>query len=315
VKTIVVSPTAQDPILGNSVTAERWISILRKLGHQVSVTSEWNNQPADILIALHARRSHSSIERYRHAYPEQPLIVALTGTDVYHDLPDSREAQHSLDVANRIVVLQSAARLRLSESIRAKTSVIYQSAVAPRHRRSPAEDRFDVCVLSHLRDVKDPLRAALASRLLPGASRVRIIHAGEALDPKWHELAAREQRENFRFLWIGGQSHDSALELLASCHLFVLSSTMEGGANAIAEAVVCGVPVLCSQIEGNTGMLDGDYPGYFPVGDTEQLARMLFRAESDPGFMSELRHATQSMQSRFSPEQELACWHDLLNTI
>ena len=313
-KLIIVSPAAQNSTLGNSITADRWAKISRALGHEVSVANEWTGEPCDTLIALHARRTYSSIERFRQAYPERPLVVALTGTDLYDDLPESREARHSVDLATRVVVLQSAALHALAGDIRAKTCVIYQSAVPPAQRPGVASDRFDVCVLSHLREVKDPLRVALASRLLPDISKIRIIHAGRALDPKWDELARREERENFRYQWVGEQSHEAAMELLASCQLFVLPSTMEGGANAIAEAVVCGVPVLCSQIPGNAGMLDLNYPGCFRVGDTEQLAHMLHRAETDSGFIRELRDIIQSIKERFSPVQELTRWKELLGT-
>jgi len=315
VKIVIISPAALDATLGNSVTANRWAGILQTLGHANSIAEEWNDESCDLLIALHARRSHSSIERFRQAHPERPLIVALTGTDVYNDLPANPEAQHSLDVATRVVVLQSAALDVLGEDVRRKTCVIYQSALQPERRTPPAEDHFAVCVLSHLREVKDPLRAARAARLLPPSSKARIVHAGRALDQTWEELARREERENPRYRWIGEQSHEAARELLASCHLLVLSSAMEGGANAIAEAVVCGVPVLCSDIAGHVGMLGRDYTGYFRLEDTEQLAALLHRAEVETAFMNELRGFVLSMQLRFSPEQEVASWDRLLRLL
>jgi putative glycosyltransferase (TIGR04348 family) len=315
VKVIVISPSAGEGTLGNSVTANRWASILQTLGHTTSIASGWNNEECDLLIALHARRSHSSIERFRQTHPERPLIVALTGTDIYNDLPADRQAQRSVDHATRVVVLQSGALDLLGEDVRRKTCVIYQSAVPPNRRTQPAGDHFAVCVLSHLREVKDPLRAALASRLLPASSKVRIVHAGRALDQKWEELARREERENSRYRWIGEQSHEATMELLASCHLCVLSSAMEGGANAIAEAVVCGVPVLCSDVPGNVGMLGRDYTGYFRRGDTAQLAAMLHRAEVETAFMNELRGFVRSLQERFSPEEEVASWDRLLRLL
>ena len=308
---VIISPAAHDTTLGNSITANRWAGILRTLGHAVSIATEWNGESCDMLIALHARRSHSSIQRFRQAYPEHPLIVALTGTDLYNDLPSNREVNHSLDLATRIVVLQSAALELLPGDVRSKACVIYQSAVAPEHPPKADEAHFDVCVLSHLRDVKDPLRAAFASRLLPAASKIRIIHAGRTLDPRWEALARREERENPRYRWIGEQSHDAAMGLLAGSKLFVLSSAAEGGANAIAEAVVCGVPVVCSDIPGNVGMLQRGYPGYFRPGDTEQLALLLHRAETDTAFTSEIRTLILRMQNRFSPAEELAAWDQL----
>src|SRR5207237_1341524 len=115
-----------------------------------------------------------------------------------------------------------------------------------------------------------------------------------------------------RYRWVGAVSHEAAMQLLSTCELFVLSSRAEGGANAIAEAVVCGKPILCSDIPGNVGMLDSGYPGYFHPGDTEQLAKMLNRAETDGVFMNELRSTVLAKQDRFSPGAEIAQWKDLL---
>jgi len=58
---------------------------------------------------------------------------------------------------------------------------------------------------------------------------------------------------------------------------------MEGGANVISEAVVAGVPILASNISGSVGLLGRDYPGYFSVGNTDQLRELLLRAESQGG--------------------------------
>jgi putative glycosyltransferase (TIGR04348 family) len=314
-KSIILNPAGHAATLGNSVTATRWAAIIGKLGHDVFITSEWNGEPCDILIALHARRSYPSIDRFSRACPDKPLIVALTGTDLYGDLPDNAEVQRSLKLATRVVALQHNAPDLLGNEVRKKTSIIYQSAAPPVRQPIRPEGYFQVCVLSHLREVKDPLRTAFASRLLPQQSTIQIIHAGRELDPELAELARREEQNNFRYRWIGEQSHESAMELLSASHLYVISSRMEGGANAIAEAVVCGVPVLCSDIPGNVGMLDPDYPGYFGIGNTEELARMLSRAETDHEFLSQLRENTRSFQDRFSPEHEIGSWETLLSHV
>ena len=311
-KVLIVTPESPTLPLGNTITATRWGGILRKLGHQVDLAGTWNGEDCDLLIALHARRSEPSIERFRLAHARRPLIVALTGTDLYHDLRSSQSVRRSLALATRIVGLQEAAPDELDDSARAKTRIIYQSAAPPLRRGQVSSDYFDVCVLSHLRDVKDPLRAAYAARLLPAESRIRVTHAGRVLQPEWEEKARAEERANPRYRWIGAQSHEAAMELLSASRLLVLSSKMEGGANAIGEAVVCGVPVLCSDVPGNVGMLGSDYPGYFPLADTAQLAGLLSRAEIDSGFLTELQTFIHKLQHRFSPEQELASWSRLL---
>ena len=92
----------------------------------------------------------------------------------------------------------------------------------------------------------------------------------------------------------------------------VISSLSEGGANVISEAAVAGVPVLASRIDGNVGLLGADYPGYFPVGNTEALARLLKRLEGDPHFVARLDQALARRAPLFRPEREIAAWRRLL---
>ena len=83
----------------------------------------------------------------------------------------------------------------------------------------------------------------------------------------------------------------------------------------ISEAVVAGVPVLASRIDGSVGLLGRDYPGYFPVGDTAALARLLARIEAEPRFLARLRAAVARRRDLFSPERELAAWKALLDEL
>jgi putative glycosyltransferase (TIGR04348 family) len=325
VKILIVTPEAPRSTLGNAVTANRWAGILRQFGHDVTLAMEWMpaapgvpriDAECDVLISLHARRSHPSIERFRRAYPARPVILALTGTDLYGDLPAGNpEARQSLELATRIVSLQEAASDGVPESIRSRISVIYQSAVAPANPRVPREDCFEVCVLSHLRDVKDPLIVAYVARRLPSSSRLRVIHAGRALNSDWEARAREEERTNTRYFWLGDQPHDEAKQLLSGSRALILPSLMEGGASVIAEAVACGVPVVCSKIPGNIGMLGRDYQGYFTPRDETELAEKLRLIEKDPAFLENLRRHIVALRPRFSPQAERAAWSDLLANV
>ena len=86
----------------------------------------------------------------------------------------------------------------------------------------------------------------------------------------------------------------------------VISSIMEGGANVLSEACVAGLPVIASNIPGNTGLLGKDYPGLFPPGDSAALAAMMTKFESDFAFRAVLNDRCQSMASRYTPEAEKA---------
>jgi putative glycosyltransferase (TIGR04348 family) len=314
VQLVTPSPLGIDD--GNKITALRWAGILRNLGHRLTLAQTYDGSPCGALIALHARRSHDSIRKFRDLHPDLPLIVALTGTDVYRDIRNNRKAQQSLQLASTLVVLQKMALAELPAPLRSKTRVIYQSAHAVKGRKPRWNQRsFRVCVIGHLRSEKDPLRAALAARRLPGLSRLQITHVGRALEDRWDSRARAEMERNPRYRWIGELSHRRAQRLLASNHLVVITSRMEGSSNVLSEALASGVPVIASAISGLIGTLGTDYPGLFPFGDTDALARLLWRSESDRNFYRMLKATCRRLAPLVSPAREIASWRQLLRAL
>jgi putative glycosyltransferase (TIGR04348 family) len=309
---LVVTPAPRGARTGNRVTALRWARTLRDLGHRTTVARRYAGQPCDLLVALHARRSFPSIARYRRRYPRAPLVVAVTGTDVYADLRSSPSARRALEIATRIVALQPMAVDALPARVRRKVRVILQSAAGPRRRLPRRRDAFEVCVLGHLRAVKDPFRTAAAARLLPSSSRLRVRHLGAAIEPGTASRARAEERRNARYRWMGERPHAEALKVLARSRLLCLTSKLEGGANVVSEAAAAGVPVLSSRIDGSVGLLGSRYPGYFPVGDTRALAALLLRAETAPRFYAELRRGVRRLARLIRPARERAAWASLL---
>jgi len=294
---------------GNAHTAVRWRRFLRQAGHRVEMAREWDGRPVDGLIALHARRSHTAIARFAALYPERPLLLLLTGTDVYRDIHFDAAARHSLGLASRLVVLQDTGVDELPAAYRAKTRVIYQSA--PTLKPVPKPTRyFGLCVVAHLRSEKDPFRAAYAARLLPVASRIRILHVGGPLQHGMEEQA--RALESPRWHWLGARQHGETRRRIARSHLLVISSRMEGGANVICEAVAAGTPVLASDIPGNVGMLGEDYAGTFPTGDEAALAELMWRAETDPDFLALLLRQCTVRAPLFTPEREAAAVQALI---
>jgi putative glycosyltransferase (TIGR04348 family) len=313
----IVTPAPPRSLYGNRITALRWAKILKSLGHRVSLTQTYGGEPYDLLIALHARRSYPAARQFSREHPQRLLIVALTGTDLYRDLARSRKAQRSLDLATRIVTLQPKALETLKPEWREKTHVIYQSARAPDKRgitgRSDRGVRsFDVCVAGHLRPVKDPFRAALAARRLPPSSRIRILHLGAARTQAMAARAHSEMKANPRYHWLGEKPSGQVWRILRQSKLCVLSSKLEGGANILSEAIVAGTPVIASRIPGSVGILGEDYPGYFTVGSTDELAALLGRAETNSEFLATLQARCRKLRPLFAPAREKAAWRNLL---
>ncbi len=302
-KITLITPSAGRSRTGNRNTAYRWATFLRQLGHQVKVQTGWDGASADLMLALHARRSHDSIRRFAETHPYRPLILALTGTDLYRDIRTDVSAQLSMRLATRMIVLQEQGLRELSPEMQAKTRVVYQSA-APARPQPKLKTHFQVCVIGHLREEKDPFRCALALRHMPAGSRIRVIQAGRSLAPEMAREAQQLMQADPRYRWLGEMPHWQALKKLASSHIMVISSRMEGGANVICEALAAGVPVIASDIPGNIGMLGTDYAGYYRYGDEPALAQLLWRAESDADFYARLQTQCAARRPLFTPEQE-----------
>ena len=300
---------------GNWVTAERWARILRQLGHRVSIGQLYAGEDCDLLIGLHAHKSYPSIERFHRQRRRRPLILTLTGTDLYRDIRASGDARQALFWADRLILLQPEGYAELEPELRRKARVIRQSATPTRARIVKARRTFDVSVVGHLRPVKDPFRTAWAARRLPRSSRIRVLHAGAALSPEVREQAVAELAANPRYRWLGDIPRWKVRQLLARSRVMVLSSRMEGGANVVSEAVVAGLPVISTRIAGSIGLLGEDHPAYFEIGDTAGLASLLVECETNPGFLRRLAERSRRLMPLFDPARELQAWSELLDEL
>ena len=309
----LITPAGRRSKSGNRTTADRWARILMGLGHKVAVSEVYDGADADMMVALHAWRSAESIDRFREAFPDRPLVVALTGTDVYRFQDSHAEVtRRSMELADWLVCLHDGVAQDIPAEFGSKLSTVPQSAAPLTCSRRPSVRHFDICVVGHLREEKDPLRAAYAAREVPAASRLRVIHLGKAHDESWAREAEAEMARNPRYLWRGEVPGWAVRREFAKTHLMVISSIMEGGANVVSEALVAGVPVIASDIPGNTGMLGEDYPGYYPVKDTAALRALLDRAERELAFIEDLTRRCAELAPRYTPGNETACWRSVL---
>lgn len=263
------------------------------------------------MIALHARRSAASIASFATRYPQRPVAVVLTGTDVYRDIRVDEQAQRSLRLATRLILLQEEGWRELSAADAAKAMVIYQSAQPLKPGRR-SRRWFDLALVGHQRPEKDPLTAVQALLRLPPELPVRLFHVGSALDAGLAAKVAALGAQDSRYHWLGALSQAATRQRIKRCHLLLLPSLMEGGANVLIEAVTSGVPVLGSDIPGNRGMLGADYPGWFPVGDAGRLAELVRAAMRDPDYYATLSRRCAERVSLFTPAHECAAVCSLL---
>jgi putative glycosyltransferase (TIGR04348 family) len=310
---IIVSPYLASANNGNWRTARRWTDLLQD-NCDVIVQSDWDGEPCDFLIALHARRSHAAIKRFRESSASLPLVLVLTGTDLYRDLPSSAEARNSLELASALVVLQEDAVQYVPVEHRHKTHVIYQSARLLKPATKP-RNKLGCVAVGHLRQEKDPLTLLRALDCIPAGKSIHILHIGAALDDELARAAQAKGESDARYHWADALPHGLARAAIKRAHVLIHPSIMEGGANVIVEALTSGTPVIASEMSGNVGMLGKDYPGYFSVGDAAALAGLLEKCLDDPNFYSRLNNAAKARAPLFAPAAEKESLNNLVSEL
>jgi putative glycosyltransferase (TIGR04348 family) len=307
----IVTPALADANNGNWQTARRWATMLSG-DYAVRLCRQWpdGGADADVLLALHARRSAASVAAWAQAHPTRPLLVALTGTDLYRDIGHDTDAQRSLALATRLLVLQDQAPLSVPVVWRDKVRVVLQSCSA-RQALPKTTQRLRVLVVGHLRDEKAPQTVWAAARLLAPGEGIAIDHLGAALDAELGREAVATQAACPHYRWLGAQPHEAARRRMQRAHLLLHPSRMEGGAHVVMEAVQSGTPVLASKVDGNVGMLGTDYGGYFALDDAEALVALLRRCRREqvaggPGWLDTLAAQCQRRAPLFEPAVERA---------
>jgi putative glycosyltransferase (TIGR04348 family) len=302
----LVTPALADANNGNWQTARRWARLLAG-DYRVRLAAQWQpgDEPAQLLIALHARRSAASLAAWCAQPSPGPSVLVLTGTDVYRDIDTDPAAQRSLELATTLVVLQAEALNRLQPAHRAKAVVVLQSTPGrkpliktTRHVRALA--------VGHLRDEKNPRLYFDAAQRLQGSTGILMDHIGAPLDAALAAQAVALAGSSPHYRWLGPLPHGSTLRHIQRAHLLVHMSHMEGGAHVVMEAVRSGTPVLASRIDGNVGMLGRDYTGYFEPGDAQGLVALLKRCRGDSAFLAQLTEQCAQRSVLFTPKSERA---------
>jgi putative glycosyltransferase (TIGR04348 family) len=308
---VIVTPALASANNGNWLTASRWARMLGA-DYAVRVVQQWDGEAADAMIALHARRSAASIEAWAAQRPRRPLVVTLTGTDLYRDLAaGDAVAERSLALADRLVVLHELAPLDVPAAYRDRCVVCFQSTAA--RRALPKTGRhLRALMVGHLRAEKDPLTYFASARKLADREDILLDHIGAPLDPALGAQAEALMLEQPRYRWLGALPHAAAVRHIQRAHVLVHPSAMEGGAHVVMEAVRAGTPVLASKIPGNVGMLGSDYRGYFAPGDAGGLAVLLQRVRADTAMLQNLRAQCDLRAPLFDPARERATLRGLM---
>jgi putative glycosyltransferase (TIGR04348 family) len=308
----IVTPAVKASNNGNWQTAWRWSRLLAE-HYKILLLNEWRGESADVLVALHARRSASSIAAWQ-AHRRGPIVLVLTGTDLYRDIDRDASAQASLVHADRMVVLQELGAQRLPAVLRDRCTVCFQSCG---RRKTVVKTRrhLRALMVGHLRDEKSPQTYFEAVKLLRDRTDIWLDHIGAPLDAALGAQARALAGTQARYRWLEELDHGATRQHIQRAHVLVHASHIEGGAHVIAEAVRSGTPVIASRIDGNVGMLGADHAGYFECNDAAGLAQLLRRARDEPDMLRQLAAQCRRREPLFDPRRERATLLRLLDEL
>lgn len=183
---VIVTPALADANNGNWQTARRWARMLR-VSQRVRLAAAWEGGDEALMIALHARRSAASAAAWRAHDAQAPLIVVLTGTDLYRDIASDPSAQASLEAADRLIVLDDLGAQPLPPALRSKARVILQSCSA-RQPLDKTAAHLRALMVGHLREEKSPRTIstphACWRRATTSCSITWVLHWTRGLAPR-----------------------------------------------------------------------------------------------------------------------------------
>ena len=299
---VLITPALAAANNGNWQTAKRWARFLAD-DYRVHISETWRGGDEELMIALHARRSAESVAAWRAEHPQRPLVLVLTGTDLYRDIAHDKSAQRALQLADRLLVLNELGIRTLPVDLQAKASVCLQSTPARAPVRKPGR-HLSALMVGHLREEKSPATYFEAAELLARRPDILLDHIGAPLDPALGAKAEALAQTHPGYRWLGALPHAATRRRIQAAHVLVHCSRMEGGAHVVIEAITSGTPVLASRIDGNLGLLGADYAGCFDWGDAQGLVALLKRARDDALMLPALQAQCARRAPLFEPAQE-----------
>ena len=307
----VASPYPLSDLKGNSVTTCRIVELLNELGYLARGSHGFDGDPTDVLISLHSHKGAPAVDEFQRQFPEGKVIVLITGTDLYDDLPQGR-GMTTLHQADAIAIPYREARGGVLQEFDDQIHVVPSSLVIPEIEAKPEPDQFLITIVGHLRPVKRSFLTVEAVAAHPEWENVTVRQLGEALDQESLKTACDWEEKDRRYQWLGALPREESLALCARSSLTVNSSLSEAAPNALLEAMTLGVPILSSKIEGNIGLLGEDYPGYFDGDSLESKLAEIISGKHD--LAAWVAHAKARL-AIFSREKEKSAWIALLNSI
>ena len=192
-KIIILTPALPESLKGNGITALRYKGIFETLGYDVVISTDFVDQPFDIVLAIHAVKSYESFRRYHDTYPGIKKILVLGGTDIYESrFRDGNRFKSSVDIADVVVGLERNVSTNFGTQDASKLKIITQSVDGIEISNTPPTRNFlNLIMTGHIRPGKNHFFVVEVTKNLPVEiqKRIKITHVGRALSEEAEKQA------------------------------------------------------------------------------------------------------------------------------
>ncbi len=248
-----------------------------------------------------------------------PLVITTHGTDV-EQLRKTRWAQpfarFAFGQARVVTCGSNYLRERLlelkvvgAERVRVIPMPVNPLFVNQKPKFEIRNSKFEILCVARLTKQKNIETLIAALKILRERNvdaRLQIVGDGDqraVLENKTHELQLDACVE-----FLGARSQTELPDLYAQCDAFVLPSVREGMGLVMAEALLCGAPVIATNSGGVTDIVIENETGLlFPERDAPALAVALENYARDSAYAARLAQNGRALVlERFTPERVAA---------
>lgn len=173
-----------------------------------------------------------------------------------------------------------------------------------------AADEFAVGMVARWHPYKDHANLVAAMKQVWQAHpEVRLVLAGIGLDASNQALAEMIDASSGRDRTILLGRREDVPGLMNALDLHVLSSSREGFPNAVAEAMACGTPCVCTDV-GDAALIVGEIGIVVPPGDPGALAEAISKAIRQSGDRQGEQASAERIARMFSMERMVSSYLD-----
>lgn len=151
-----------------------------------------------------------------------------------------------------------------------------------REKNNIPKDKFIVISVCRLSEEKNPLDIISITKILSKKiNNLLVIHVGIGDLENEFKQAIQINNLDKKIITLG--KRDDIRDLLSLSDIFLLTSKQEGFPNSIMEAMICGLPIISTNVGGVPELVENNINGYIhKVGDILNMSKSIYKIYCNP---------------------------------